>query len=357
MEDTEKEIAAKVARAAADKAPLAIRGGGARAFYGEPLIGDVLEVGALSGIIRYEPDELFITAGGATPLSEIHQTLANAGQTLAFEPPSYHPAATLGGTIACGFSGPRRATAGALRDFMLGVRVIDGSGDILNFGGSVMKNVAGFDVARLMAGAQGALGIIARATLKTAPCPPAEITLRFAKTATVDAAYQTNRALARGAPISASAFVGDEMWWRLEGGESAIAKAASILGGDATGGAESARFWENVREHRHPFFQTGEGDLWRISAPPAADAPFAADFFTEWHGATRWVFLPPDAKDKAREGAAKIGGAATLFRPQNAAAIHRFPPLPPAAFKLHQNLKRVFDPRGVLNPGRPYQLG
>ena len=355
-----KEIAERVSAAAAANSPLAIRGGGSKNFYGNPSTGETLEVGAIRGIAAYEPGELFATVYAGTPLSELHRTLAERGQMLAFEPPSFAESATVGGAAACGFSGPRRPSAGALRDFVLGIGVVDGSGDILKFGGEVMKNVAGFDVSRLMAGALGTLGIITHITFKLAPIPPMEATLILEKSA-ADSIYEINRAIGKGLPITASAYINGKLYARASGSDAAVARTANALGGEKLEKERSAEFWESVREHRHSFFaegnklEKGGGNLWRVVAPPLAEELPLGDSMIEWHGAVRWHFS--DKKDEeVRAMAEKIGGAATLFRASDSNVGNRFPPLPTTIYKLHKNLKKVFDPSNILNRGRLYDF-
>jgi len=270
---------------------------------------------------------------------------------LAFEAPRFSPQATLGGCIAAGLSGPRRAAAGAARDFVLGARLLDGAGRDLSFGGQVMKNVAGYDVSRLLAGSLGTLGVILEVSLKVLPRPPAERTLRLDLDAA--AALETvNRWAGQPLPVSATAWCGGVLSVRLSGADTAVRAAAARIGGEALEPARAAAFWEGVREHTDPFF----GDatpLWRLSLPSTAPDPaLPGRQLAEWGGALRWWTTAAPAAD-VRAAAEKAGGSATLFRGGDRAG-GVFHPLSPALAKLHRGLKAAFDPAGILSPGRMY---
>jgi glycolate oxidase FAD binding subunit len=278
---------------------------------------------------------------------------------LAFEPPHFGKGATVGGMLAAGLSGPRRQAAGALRDFVLGMTVMDGRGEALGFGGRVMKNVAGYDVSRLMAGSLGTLGLILEASIKTLPLPVAEATLRF-ELPEDRAIEMLNRWGGRPLPISASAWTGDELMLRLSGAGAAVRAATEHLGGEGVPDAES--YWAGVREQTHVFFQTASNNaspLWRLSVPSATPAAaFAAlpgSRFIEWGGAQRWLVTNADAR-VIREAAAKAGGHATLFRGSDTLgkACGVFQPLSPVLMDLHRKLKATFDPQGIFSPGRLY---
>jgi glycolate oxidase FAD binding subunit len=351
-----------------ERQPLRIRGGGSKDFYGHALAGEILDTRGYSGIVDYEPTELVITARCGTPLAEIESALAARRQMLAFEPPSFGAGATIGGVVAAGLSGPRRASVGAVRDFVLGVKIIDGEGRLLRFGGQVMKNVAGFDVARLMAGSLGTLGLIVEVSLKVLPLPAAGATLRFElpQQGTQGAIEAMNRWAGRPLPVSATCWHDDVLTVRLSGARAAVDAAAASLGGERVGEAEAATFWEDLREQRHPFFTVhgftghgvaGHGDdgaLWRLSLPPVAPAvSLPGPTLIEWGGAQRWVRGDVDA----RAAATAAGGHATLFRGGDAQARRSrsvFQPLEPVLERIHRDLKRAFDPHGVLNPGRLY---
>ncbi|MDM5147298.1 glycolate oxidase subunit GlcE [Candidatus Persebacteraceae bacterium Df01] len=348
MKETISHIAERVTAAASTKQPLSLRCGGSKDFYGNPAMGETLDISSLSGVSSYEASELYITAGAATPLAEIETLLAENQQMLAFEPPHFGETATIGGTLACGFSGPRRPAAGALRDHVLGVGMINGAGEVLRFGGTVLKNVAGFDVSRLMAGSLGTLGIITDVTFRVTPKPEAELTtvMECDEMIAIDS---TNRLLAQGSPITASVWHDNLLWRRFAGGTEAVQRAVSEVGGDIEDKATA--FWQSVREQTHPFF-VGNNNLWRTMVP--ATMPVAAgDELIEWHGAVRWQ---RGSAKSAQEAAAKAGGSATLFRTTQSETTERFPPLAPPIAKIHRNLKKAFDPHDILNRGRMYDF-
>ena len=351
MQDIIDQLTDTIRTAAANRMPLCIRGGGSKDFYGGPLRGDALEVGGYRGIVDYDPTELVITARAGTPLTEIEAVLREKGQMLAFEPPHFGSSSTLGGCIAAGLSGPRRAYTGAARDFVLGVRMLDGAGNDLRFGGQVMKNVAGFDVSRLMAGSLGTLGVILEVSLKMLPLPAAEITLRLAQTA-AEAIALANAWAGRPLPVSATAWTAGNLVVRLSGAATAVDAAAKKLGGERLAAEAAARFWHGVREHTDPFFNSGQ-PLWRLSlkstTPPLS---LPGTQLIEWGGALRWVATDADAHT-VRAAAALGGGHATLFRASDKSA-GVFQPLPPALQTIHRKLKQAFDPAGIFNPGRLY---
>jgi len=336
--------------AASDGRPLRVRGGGTKDFYGGEPAGELLDVRALHGIVAYEPGELVITARAGTPLADIEQALAEHDQMLAFEPPHHGPEATLGGIVATGFSGPRRAHAGAVRDFVLGVRIVDGTGEALAFGGQVIKNVAGFDVSRLMTGALGTLGVLTEVSLKTLPRPRAETT-RVLECDGPQALQHINEWGGKPLPVSATCHVDGRLWVRLSGAPPAIASAKRDIGGEETDGSA---FWRAIRDQTHARFN-GAGDgtaLWRLSVrstAPWLDA--AGDQVVEWGGALRWVVAGDPAASTLRSWAALHGGHATLYRGGDKSA-DVFQPLSAPMLALHRRLKQVFDPQHILNRGR-----
>ncbi len=339
----------RIRAAAAEKQALRLRGGGSKDFYGNAPAGEVLDTRGYSGIVEYEPGELVVTARCGTPLAELEEVLGRKNQILAFEPPHFGDGATLGGCVAAGLSGPRRASAGAVRDFVLGARMIDGRGRLLAFGGRVMKNVAGYDVSRLLVGSLGTLGLIAEVSLKVAPRPQAETTLRL-EMSEERALEAVNRWAGQPLPVSATAWHGGALHVRLSGAKAAVRSARAKVGGEKF---EIEGFWESVREQTLTFFQ-GEIPLWRLSVPSGAArlaAPGAQ--LIEWSGALRWLKTEADAAT-VRAAAAGAGGHATLFRardkPEGA-----FAPLEPVLARLHRELKSAFDPAGILNPGRLYR--
>ena len=351
MQEVIERYAERIRSAAADKTPLRLRGGGSKDFYGQALIGEVLDTRAYAGIIAYEPTELVITVRCGTPLAELEAALRVEGQQLAFEPPHFGPAATVGGMLAAGLSGPRRQAAGAVRDFVLGVRMLDGRGDDLSFGGQVMKNVAGYDVARPMAGSLGTLGLILEVSLKVPPLPFAEATLRL-EMPQDKAIGMLNHWGGQPLPISACAWAEGDLAVRLSGAASAVEAARAAIGGESMDAGEALRFWVGIREQTDSFFRTDK-PLWRLSVrsvtPPLA---LPGEQLIEWGGALRWLASNADART-IREAAAHSGGHATLFHASDKSA-GVFTPLQPALAKIHRNLKQAFDPAGIFNPGRMY---
>ncbi|CAG0943984.1 MAG: hypothetical protein EFKGCFLK_00861 [Rhodocyclaceae bacterium] len=348
MNDLTEQLRERVLAAAVDKVPLRIRGGGSKDFYGNAPEGALLETHAHTGLVAYEPTELVVTVRAGTRLAELETVLAEQGQMLAFEPPHFGEA-TVGGCVAAGLSGPRRATAGAVRDFVLGVKLLDGKGEVLNFGGQVMKNVAGYDVSRLMAGAMGTLGLLLEVSLKVLPKPPAEATLRLALPQ--DRAIETmNRWGGQPLPLSATCWSGGALTVRLSGARAAVAAAKEKIGGEGVNDAEA--FWRGVREQQMDFF-SGASALWRISLP-STTAPLAlpGGQLVEWGGALRWLKSDMPAA-QVREAAVQAGGHATLFRGGDRTG-GVFQPLPAPLMAIHKNLKRSFDPQGLFNPGRLY---
>ncbi|GIK85561.1 MAG: glycolate oxidase subunit GlcE [Betaproteobacteria bacterium] len=342
---------ARVREAAAAKTPLAIRGGGTKAFYGEAEQGEPFDTRAYAGIVDYEPTELVVTARAGTLLADVERTLREAGQMLAFEPPHFAPGGTLGGTIATGLSGPRRPYAGAVRDHVLGVKVVDGRGELLTFGGRVMKNVAGFDVARLMTGALGTLGIVAEASLKCVPQPRAQATRVFELSAD-EGIRRANEWGGKPLPLSATCQCDGRLYVRLSGAAPAVEAAAAKFGGAEVPDGEA--LWTAVRDHAHPFFAAARdgAPLWRLSVRSTAPhTDLGAEQLIEWGGALRWLVAPRAEASKLRAWAAAHGGHATLFaaRDRSPGVFH---PLPPALAGLHARLKAEFDPHGILNPGR-----
>lgn len=339
-------------RAAAEaRAPLRIRGGGTKDFYGGSHEGDVLDTRAHAGIVAYEPTELYVTARCGTPLAELERTLDEHGQMLAFEPPHYGEGSTVGGMVATGLSGPRRVQMGPARDYVLGTEIVDGRGERMRFGGRVIKNVAGYDVSRLMCGSLGTLALITEVTLKVLPKPPAELSLRFEMPQ--DRAIVTmNEWAGRPLPISASAWHAGVLTIRLSGGFSALSAAREKLGGEPVADVEAREFWAALRDHTHPFF--GE-PLWRLAMPSATPPlELEGDTLIEWAGGLRW--WRGESQGPARDVTARAGGHATLFRAGGGGRDTNgaFQSVPRPVMAVHQRLKRTFDPAQVFNPGRLY---
>lgn len=349
MEEIVEEFRSRIL----ERKPLRLRGGGSKDFYGGPLAGEVLQTGAYSGIVSYEPTELVVTARCGTPLAELELALAARRQFLACEPPGFG-AATVGGAVAAGLSGPRRAMAGSLRDFVLGVKIMDGEGRVLKFGGEVIKNVAGFDVSRLMTGSLGTLGLILEVSLKVMPLPVGDATLRF-EMPQAQALDAMNRWAGQPLPLAAGSWQDGVLTLHLSGAQAAVASACRKLGGEPLAQTAAAEFWQGLREQSAEFF-AGGAPLWRLSVPsvaPPLDLP--GEQLLEWGGAQRWLRADADAA-QLREIAARAGGHATLFRgghgEQRAGGV--FTPLQPALMEVHRRLKQSFDPFGVFNPGRLY---
>lgn len=374
-----------VRQAAADGRTLRLRGGGSKDFWGQSLTGDVLDTRAYRGIVSYEPSELVVTVRCGTPLAELEAALAEKGQCLAFEPPHFGQGATVGGMVAAGLSGPARATAGAVRDYVLGARFINGLGEHLTFGGQVMKNVAGYDVSRLMAGSWGTLGLITEVSLKVLPVAPAEATLMIAGLAQSTALDLLHRWGGQPLPLNASAWVrdptaqpeADYLFVRLRGAVAAVQSAITKMSADAVAlgaqvqamdNAEASQDWLASGEQTLPFFDAPSPDvcLWRLSMPqtaPELEIPGLAypSPYIEWQGAQRWLWAPASAAVALRELAQSLGGHAALFRASaNHAEVDKAvgvnTPLDAVQQRIQQQLQKQFDPQGVFATGRMHPL-
>jgi glycolate oxidase FAD binding subunit len=344
---TLREIQERIREAADRRVALCLRGGGTKDFYGNTPHGEVLDTRGHAGIVSYEPSELVLSARCGTPLSEVEAALESRRQMLAFEPPHFGAGATFGGCIAAGLSGPRRAAAGALRDFVLGAKLVDGRARELAFGGQVMKNVAGYDLARLAAGSLGTLALIAEATVKVLPMPAAELTLELEATQE-QALDAMNRWAGQPLPVSATAWQANTLRVRLSGAVAAVRAARETIGGVEVG--DAAAYWSGIREQTDRFFG-GQEPLWRLALPstcPPLDG--AGRVLIEWNGALRWLKSGADPRQAAR----RAGGHATLFRAAEK-QVNAFMPLDPVLLRVHRELKAAFDPAGVFNPGRMYE--
>ncbi|TSE19734.1 putative FAD-linked oxidoreductase [Tepidimonas alkaliphilus] len=349
--------------AAARGARLAVCGGGSKAFYGEPLPADAqpLDARALRGVVRYEPTELVVRARAGTPLAELEALLAQHGQELPFEPPHFGPGATVGGMVAAGLAGPARMAVGGVRDYVLGVRLLNGRGEDLFFGGEVMKNVAGYDVSRLLAGSLGSLGVLTEVALKVLPRPAGEATLRLPLAA--EAALQRlAQWRAQPLPLNASAWIpdgdgGGALWLRLRGAAAAVQAAGERLlaeaGGEAVEPAAAAALWHGLREQTHAFFAqapSGAHGLWRLAVPPATPWGPPGAVLAEWFGAQRWLWAPLADGAALAAWAHQAGGHATLFRAPAEApeAAPRLATPEPALAALQRRVVAAFDPHGVF---------
>lgn len=333
------------------KTSLNIVGGGTKCFYGEEPSGEPCDVRRLSGICSYEPSELVVTARAGTPLEELEAVLAEHNQYLAFEPPRFAKGSTVGGAVAAGLSGPARVGVGSIRDFVLGATMINGKGELLTFGGQVMKNVAGYDVSRLLAGSMGTLGVICEVSLKVLPIHSSRITL-FIERDEAGALSLLNGLTRQALPVNASAWHDGKLFLRLSGAASAVTEARKRLGGTELEPDEALSWWDAVRDHRHDFFSQSDAPLWRVSVPAVSQPFLAANQIIEWGGALRWLYTDDPIED-VREMASSLGGHATLFRdPHHRSGV--FTPPSDALFEIHRNLKQAFDPDGIFNVGRLY---
>ena len=346
----------QVRAARADGTMLDIRGGGTKAWYGEAPAGEPLATGALRGISSYEPSELVVTVRAGTPLPELEAALAEKGQCLPFEPPRFGAASTVGGMVAAGLAGPARAAVGGVRDYVLGATVLNGRAEVLSFGGQVMKNVAGYDVARLLAGSMGTLGVICEVSLKVLPVPVARTTLRF-DVEQAEAIRLLNTWGGQPLPLSASAWWQGVLVLRLAGAAAAVDAAVARLGGEVVDPAMADAFWSGLRDQRDEFFlEAGKAQhagavLWRLSVPSVAP-PLAleGDTLVEWGGAQRWLVCSAPAA-AVRAAATAAGGHATLYRAQDKSA-GVFTQLSAPLARIQQQVKAAFDPDGVFNRGR-----
>ena len=369
--------------AAASGTPVRIRGGGSKDFDGQSLQGELLDTTVLTGITSYEPSELVVTARAGTPLRELEATLAEQGQCLPFEPPHFAfergdgqdiGNATVGGMVAAGLSGPARASVGGVRDYILGVQLLNGRAEHLTFGGQVMKNVAGYDVSRLMAGSMGTLGLITDVSLKVLPVAPAEATLAF-ELDQGEALAQLHRWGGQPLPLNASCWVHDGaaaqdlLYVRLRGAIAAVESASKSMaqqaGGKRVDNAMAAPNWQACRDLRLPFFTNPpqpDMALWRLSVAqtaPVLNLPWPQ--LVEWHGGLRWLWAPLDAAASVREAATRAGENATIFIsnyecPTRATAqFYAFSALNSPLDAIHHRLKAEFDPMGIFNRGRLFR--
>lgn len=350
MTDQIVELLEQVNAARASNSTLNILGGGSKRFLGREQVADAtLNLSKHTGIVSYEPVELVLTAHAGTRLLDIEAVLAEQGQALAFDPPHFSDQATLGGTLACNQSGPARPWQGSVRDAVLGIRLINGHGEHLRFGGQVMKNVAGYDVSRAQAGAFGTLGIITEVSLKVLPKPEATLTVVQELGAT-DAIQIMNERAGKSQLLAGACWVDGALYLRLTGSHSVVMAAAREWGGDLLD--DETAFWSSIREQQHSFF-SGSENLWRFSIKPTAALwRQEASWLIDWGGAQRWLRSEFDFATLEAE-ASEAKGQVSLFRGERR-TDEVFATLSPGAKLLHQRLKKAFDPQGVFNPGRLY---
>jgi glycolate oxidase FAD binding subunit len=348
----------RVEQALQSRSPLDIRGGSTKLFYGESAVGTVLDMRELNGISSYEPSELVVTVRAGTPLAELEAALAERGQCLPFEPPRFAPGGTVGGMVAAGLSGPSRAAVGSVRDHVLGLTLLNGRGQILSFGGQVAKNVAGYDVSRLMAGALGILGVICEVSIKVLPVSVATATLSFDYDQS-SALQHLNAWASQPLPISAITWFCGRLDVRLAGAAAAVEAARDKLGGETMVPAAADSWWRCIRDHAHEFFALDDAALgrsealWRLSVPATtASLPLAGQQVIEWNGAQRWWRTTASA-EQVRAVAKSCGGHAALYRGADKSA-GVFSPLNETLMGIHRGLKQAFDPSNIFNPGRLY---
>lgn len=363
MTSTLQNLIERIKLAANTGALLRIRGGGTKDFYGQSLQGEILDTTALTGISNYEPSELVVTVKAGTSLAELEAVLAEKNQCLPFEPPHFTVGTTVGGMVAAGLSGPSRASSGSVKDFVLGVNMVNGKGEELHFGGTVMKNVAGYDVSRLMTGSLGTLGLITEVSLKVLPIAPAEATLKF-ECSQSQAINLLNAWCAQPLPLNASCWIEDagvgSLYIRLRGAVAAVDAAVKKMGGKlqnaASGNATVAADWHALRNQSMAFFKLHDDEcLWRLSVPDTTPDLQLGDTLVEWHGAQRWVKRSYSEAADIRNKVNGLGGFATLFvasQALNSRDVTVFNPLKTPLDRIHRELKRQFDPAGVFNSGR-----
>ncbi len=350
MDQSISELLQTQVRLAADeRRPLTIVGGKSKQFLGRASTGEELSVSKHCGIVAYDPRELVVTARVGTPLKELEQALADAGQMLPFEPPHFSDHTTLGGAIASGLSGPRRPYAGSARDFVLGCKLINGKGEIVQFGGQVMKNVAGYDVSRLMAGAYGTLGVLLEISLKVLPIPTHSVTLMH-ECSRADAIAYMSSLLTQPLPVDAACYYKNQCYLRISGGEQSVSDALTHLKGEQLN--PRSHFWQRLRDHGLSFFD-GDTPLWRIAVKPNTPAlDLDGEWLLDWGGAQRWL-KSNEAAETIRKRVTAHSGHATLFRHGDRHS-EIFHPLPAPMLALQQRIKSSFDPHNIFNPGKMY---
>lgn len=349
--DISPNLVEQVNNALKNKSPLMIAGGDSKTFYGNKVEGETISTVEHTSIIEYQPSELVVTVRSGTLLSELEAELNTNKQMLAFEPPQHSENTTIGGVIACGLSGPRRAACGAARDFVLGATIINGKAEKLRFGGQVMKNVAGYDASRLMVGAQGTLGLLLDISLKVLPLNETEISLKI-RTEAAESSHNIQRWIRQGLPISASCFLQDTLYIRLGSTHSAVKQSHDIIKQSFDTTEIDNDFWLQIKNQRHDFF-TKTDRLWRCSHQATTELyGDEENQLLEWNGALRWIHSEKNLYPVAEE----YGGHAQRYPLADGSEVTTdiFQPLPPAMLKIHRRLKQAFDPENILNPGRLY---
>lgn len=383
MQSALDHLTAQVRAAYADHTPLWVQGGGSKHFHVPALPGaQVLDVTPWQDIVSYVPSELVVTVRTGTPLAQLQSALVAQGQCLPFEPPHFAAAqgrnATVGGMVAAGWSGPARASVGSVRDYVLGVEMLNGRGELLRFGGQVMKNVAGYDVSRLMVGSWGCLGVLTEVSLKVLPIPAGDATLCLPCTQ-AEALQRVHAWRSQPLPLHASAWVpaqdavgedaaqaGDaghfgHLYVRWRGAAAAVQAVCRSVGGQPLEAVQAAQWWASCRDQQLPWFAAPQGvsaALWRLSVPAVAPLMPAWDGvgapLLEWHGAQRWVWAPLAQGPQLQRWAQQVGGRAVLFRVpegQCTTALAQFGGGDAVLQALQQRVKQAFDPAGILNPG------
>lgn len=354
-QDSTDVLLKQVSQACNRKTRIRIEGAGTKSWLtdtDDTLSYEVLSLAQHTGIINYEPAELVLRARSGTPVREIEALLSSHGQTLAFEPPEFAVHDTLGGVIACGLSGPARPYLGAARDFVLGTTLINGRAEHLKFGGNVMKNVAGYDLSRLQAGAMGSLGVLLEIALKILPKPEHQLTLQRKLDQEHDLSG-INRLQLTTLPVTASAIWNNQQWIRLSGTEPAVREAADSLGGDIVDGTDD--LWRSLKNHTHAFFQASSrasDSLWRLSLPPTAPNPgLKGRWLYEWGGAQRWLWTAIPAA-QIFQACSEIGGHATCYIRGTGFTASRWQPLAPGLAHLQSRLRNAFDPDQLFDSGQ-----
>lgn len=347
-QDKTEQLVDQVQQAISKNEPVNIVGGNSKSFLGRAQSLPSLSTTMHSGIVNYEPTELVVTVRTGTSMSELNKLLKDNGQMLPFEPPVLG-AGTIGGVIACGLSGPARPFAGAARDYVLGMRVINGQGKALRFGGEVMKNVAGYDAARLHVGAFGTLGVLLETSMKVLPLPEAELTLQR-DIANANDTTGLVELMRQPLPLSAAAIIGTTQTIRLSGSEAAVKAAAKTCGGDRVENADA--FWQSLREYDHAFF-TDDRPVWRISVPEFTEPmDIEGDWLLDWAGGQRFLKTDTDSAQVYASALAANGHATCFSSAKVSNAIPLFQPLTGAMLSLQKRVRDSFDANRIFNSAR-----